>query len=119
LVSVVVRLLNWGEIVERNVSEKRAERRLPMEVGVRISVHPKSPGIETTFTDDVSPRGARVLTARRWKTDDYLKIFTVPKNFQATARVAYCRPLRGEGYVIGPEFLEPAGTWVVPPRTTE
>jgi hypothetical protein len=108
-----------GGIVERYVSEKRAERRLPMEVGVQISGHPNSPGIETTFTEDVSPRGARVLTLRRWKTDDHLKIFTLPKDFQATARVAYCHPLRGEGHVIGLEFLESAGTWVIPPQTTE
>jgi hypothetical protein len=111
--------LELGGIVERNVSEKRAERRLPMEVGVRISGHPKSPGIETTFTDDVSRRGARVLTSRRRKTDDHLTIFTLPKDFRATARVAYCRPLRGEGYVIALELLEPAGTWIVPPRTSE
>jgi hypothetical protein len=111
--------LELGGIVERNVSEKRAERRLPMEVGVQISGHLKSPGIETTFTDDVSPRGARVLTSRRWKTDDHLRIFTLPKNFQATARVAYCHPLRGQGYVIGLELLEPAGSWVIPPRTSD
>jgi hypothetical protein len=108
-----------GGIVEREVSEKRAERRLPMEVGVQISGHSNSHGIEITFTDDVSARGARVLTSRRWKTEDRLTVFTLPKNFRATARVAYCQPLRGEGYVIGLELLEPSGIWVVPPRTSE
>ncbi len=98
-------------------SAKRAERRIPMEVGVQISGNSQLPGTETTFTEDVSPRGARVVTMRRWQMDDRLKIASLPGNFQATARVAYCRTLRGEGFVIGVEFLEHAGWWVVPPAS--
>jgi hypothetical protein len=95
---------------------KRAYRRIPMEVGVQISGHYETPGVETTFTEDVSPRGARVLTSRRWQAEDRLTISTLLRDFEATARVAYCHAQRGEGYVIGLELLEPAGTWVVRPE---
>ena len=33
--------------------------------------------------------------------------------FHARARVAYCKAARSEGFVIGVEFLEPSGHWVV------
>ena len=94
---------------------KRVEKRLPMEVAVQISGHKRAPGIETTFTENVSSRGARVVTVRRWQPEDRLTFASLPGDFRATARVAYCQPLRGDGFAIGVEFLEPAGRWVVPP----
>jgi hypothetical protein len=45
-----------------------------MEVGVQITGHLALPGTETTFTENVSSRGARVLSTRRWKIYDQLTI---------------------------------------------
>lgn len=92
----------------------RSEARIPMEVGVRISGHSVSPDAETTFTENVSARGARVWSTRRWKTNDHLIIATLPGSFRATARVAYCQSIPGAGFALGLEFTEPVGTWVVP-----
>jgi hypothetical protein len=86
-----------------------------MEVAVQISGNRRVPGIETTFTENVSSRGARVVTARRWQPDDLLTISSLPGHFRATARVAYCHSLRGSGFAIGVEFLEPVGRWVINP----
>lgn len=83
-----------------------------MTVAVHISGHPTEAGVETTFTEDVSSRGARVSSVRRWRPNDKLNIESLPGDFRALARVAYCRP-HPEGYVIGLEFLEPSGRWVV------
>lgn len=94
---------------------ERAEKRVPMEIAVYISGEGKVPGVEETFTENVSFRGARVRTGRRWRTNDRLMLATPPGNFQAIARVAYCQPSGGEGFAIGLEFLEPAGRWVVHP----
>jgi hypothetical protein len=41
-----------------------------------------------------------------------LEIASLPGDFRAKARVAYCQP-QSEGFVIGLEFLEPTGRWVV------
>lgn len=92
---------------------ERKEKRVPMEVGVQLSGHLKLPGVETTFTENVSDSGARVVTVRRWRPDDRVWIASLGGDFLSLARVAYCEPLRGEGFAIGLEFLEPSGRWVI------
>jgi PilZ domain len=91
---------------------ERLERRIPMTVAVHISGREPGLGVETTFTENVSSRGARVSSIRRWRCNDKLEIKSLPGDFRALARVAYCRP-HSEGFVIGLEFLEPTGRWVV------
>ena len=90
----------------------RLEKRIPMTVAVHISGQDAASDVETTFTEDVSSRGARVSSIRRWRTNERLTIQSLPGGFQALARVAYCHP-QPEGYVIGLEFLEPSGRWVI------
>ncbi len=84
-----------------------------MAVAVQLSGNERLPGVETTFTENVSARGARVVTTRRWQTDDRVLMISLPGDFRARARVAYCQRDRDTGYAIGLEFLEPSGTWVV------
>ena len=84
-----------------------------MEVGVHISGHTAVPGTEATFTENVSSRGARVLSTRRWKINDRLVISTLAGSFRAVARVAYCQPVPQAGFAVGLEFVEPSGNWIV------
>lgn len=91
----------------------RCEMRVPMEVGVQITGHRALPGTETTFTENVSSRGARVLSTRRWKRNDQLTIATLTGSFRAVARVAYCQSVPERGFAVGLEFLSPRGSWVV------
>lgn len=87
-----------------------------MEVGVHISGNSTLPGTETTFTENVSARGARVLSTRRWRINDRLTIATLTGSFRSVARVAYCRPdPQLSGFAVGLEFLDPTGSWVVTP----
>ena len=90
---------------------ERLEKRIPMTVAVHLSGQ-ESGSVETTFTEDVSSRGARVPSVRRWRANETVFIESLPGGFHARARVAYCRP-HPEGYVIGLEFLEPSGRWVI------
>jgi len=98
----------------KSVAPLRREVRVPMEVGVDISGHARVPGTEATFTENVSARGARVLSVRRWKTNDELVITMRTGSFQSVARVAYCHPIPHTGYAVGLEFVAPSGQWVVP-----
>jgi hypothetical protein len=91
----------------------RSETRVPMEVGVHISGHSALPGTETTFTENVSSRGARVLSSRRWKINDRMLITTLAGTFQCVARVAYCHTVPQAGFAVGLEFVEPSGSWVL------
>jgi hypothetical protein len=92
---------------------QRAERRIPMEIPVLLAGHRDTPGVEPTFTENVSARGARVMSVRRWDRDASLTFASHNGDFRSSARVAYCQPLHGDGYAIGVEFLEPSGRWVV------
>lgn len=90
----------------------RFEKRIPMTVAVHISERQSASRVETTFTEDVSSRGARVPSVRRWQPNQILNLESLPGDFHTLARVAYCRA-HPDGYVIGLEFLEPSGRWVV------
>ncbi len=91
----------------------RAESRIPMEIPVLIDGHQQAPGSESTFTENVSARGARVVSIRRWEQGERLTFASHSGEFRSSARVAYCQPLQGHGFAIGVEFLEPKGRWVV------
>lgn len=91
----------------------RAERRIPMEVPVILDGHRKLPGTESTFTENVSARGARVVSTRRWEQGERLNFASRTGEFRSSARVAYCHALQGEGFAVGVEFLEATGRWVV------
>jgi len=91
----------------------RVERRIPMEIPVVLDGHHGTPGSESTFTENVSARGARVVSVRRWEQGEKLTFASRTGDFRSSARVAYCQPLQGQGFAIGVEFLEPKGRWVV------
>src|ERR1700758_1746682 len=91
----------------------RREERIPMEIPVVLEGHRQLPGAETTFTENVSAKGARVVSTRHWDRGARLLFASRTGEFRSSARVAYCQSLHGEGYAIGVEFLEPKGRWVV------
>jgi hypothetical protein len=91
----------------------RTERRIQMEIPVVLEGHHLVPGTESTFTENVSAHGARVVSVRRWEQNDRLTFVSRTGEFRSSARVAYCQPLQGDGFAIGVEFLEPKGRWVV------
>jgi hypothetical protein len=105
--------MRFGMGVPKAVIAPRRETRVPMEVGVQISGHHLLPGTETTFTENVSSRGARVLSSRRWKTNERLTIATLTGTFRSVARVAYCQPVPESGFAVGLEFLDSSGNWVL------
>ena len=93
----------------------RTENRLPMAVAILISGNESVPGTEIAFTDNVSTRGARIISQHAWHRNQRVEIASRPGNFHARARVAYCQRLREAGFAIGLEFLEPSGQWVLDP----
>ncbi len=92
---------------------RRSENRIPMEIPVVLDGHRQIPGAESTFTENVSAKGARVVSVRHWDRGAPLTLASRTGEFRSSARVAYCQSLHGDGYAIGVEFLEPKGRWVV------
>ncbi len=101
-----------GKRKSKNYQVERCEPRLPMQVGVRISGNTFMPGVESTFTENVSSRGARVRSVRRWRIGESICVLSPEAGFRSLARVAYCES-SAAGYSIGVEFLELEGQWVL------
>ena len=61
---------------------ERVEQRILMEIPVLIAGHRDVPGSESTFTQNVSARGARVISARYWEQGDAVSYthLTLPTN---------------------------------------
>jgi hypothetical protein len=94
-------------------SVARRDVRIPIEVGVHLIDRGVRSIKESTFTQDVSARGARVLSARRWRKNQRITITALAGGFQSIARVAYCKTVPGTGFAVGLELLEPSGNWIV------
>src|SRR5690348_293874 len=105
-------MASGGKTKLSNFQIARSEPRLPMQVGVRISGNTFMPGLESTFTENVSSRGARVRSVRRWRVGESISILSPEGGFRSLARVAYCES-SSVGYAIGVEFLELEGQWVL------
>jgi hypothetical protein len=89
----------------------RMERRLPVIVVVRLSPA-VSPGTdeEKTFTDNISPHGARIFSTRAWQPGDAVRV--IPLNEEAAyAKVIYSQRLPDNRYGIGVKFQDRPVTW--------
>jgi hypothetical protein len=66
---------------------------------------------ELTLTENVSRRGARVVTKKLWSANDSLVIKSLEGDLQSEARVIYNQPVRENVYAIGLELIAPVGNW--------
>jgi len=66
------------------------------------------------ITDNVSARGARVLTTSPWKPEDRLNVTSLLGSLRSRARVIYCEPAEGGLFAIGLRLYASAGTWKLP-----
>jgi hypothetical protein len=84
---------------------QRAEDRIDMKVtALLVGKHDKL-GVETGLTEDVSSRGARVISASPWPLGDTILVAIPGFHFTAAARVAYCHPLQDGRFGVGLEFV--------------
>jgi hypothetical protein len=90
--------------VSTNRSGGRSGRRIPQILVAELSC-PNEPGPrEMTFTENVSARGARVSTVRRWQPGTRVLV-TFPRNgVRSEGRVAYCQRDESGDFAIGVEL---------------
>jgi hypothetical protein len=93
---------------------KRAETRTPMKVTVDLSsLDIRMPALEG-ITENISARGARVLTKKPLKPNERLNVRSLLGNFRSRARVVYCVPVDNEKYAVGLQLFAAAGKWQSP-----
>jgi hypothetical protein len=66
---------------------------------------------ELTLTENITSRGARVVTKNLWSANDSLVIKSLEGDLQSEARVIYRQPMRENIYAIGLELIAPTGKW--------
>jgi hypothetical protein len=93
---------------------KRTEDRTPMKVTVDLSSLDIRTPAQEGVTENVSPRGARVVTNKPWKPNDRLNLRSLLGNFRSRARVVYCVPVDDEKFAIGLQLFATAGNWKSP-----
>jgi hypothetical protein len=83
----------------------RAEDRVAMKVTALLVGRHGTLRVETGLTENVSSRGARVVSTSEWPLDDTILVAIPGFHFTSSARVAYCDSLGVGRFGIGLEFV--------------
>jgi PilZ domain len=82
----------------------RSEKRTARAVAIELSRLDESLLKEKAFTENVSPRGARVVTEREWQPGS-LVLFICPKDgVRSQAQIVYCQRLGESRFAVGLEL---------------
>jgi hypothetical protein len=84
---------------------ERAELRVDMKVTAMLVGRHDKLGVERAITENVSPRGVRVISTSEWMIDDTILVALPAAHFTAVARVAYCDDLGQGRFGTGLEFI--------------
>jgi len=97
----------------------RMEKRLLIIVAVRLahSAPEGAAGEEKTYTDNISPHGARIFSKHPWQPGDALQVTPLNGN-SARGRVVYCQRLP-DRYGIGVNFEDHPITWSILQRYSD
>ena len=91
----------------------RKERRLPIVVAVRLESFDRQGDKEheQTYTDNLSPHGTRVMSARSWHTGEQAEITPVNEETHMCGEVVYCQKLDDGHFFVGLKFSQNRVSW--------
>jgi hypothetical protein len=92
---------------------RRLEDRAPVHVTVDLSGLDIHTVAQQGVTENVSARGARVVTSKPWQPNDHLKLRSLLGSLRSRARVVYCQPLGKDSFAIGLELFVSVGEWTM------
>jgi len=86
----------------------RFEKRVVRAVKVDIRLEGEGlPEEAKTLTENVSPRGARVLTDRKWRPGQRVLVAFLEEGIQSQAQIVYCERLQERKFAVGLELSFP------------
>jgi hypothetical protein len=92
--------------------------RLENRTRVRVTVDLSGLDIHATaqqgITENVSARGARVVTNQPWQPNERITVRSLLGSLRSRARVVYCQPLDQGSFAIGLELFVSVGEWTLP-----
>jgi len=91
----------------------RKYRRVPIVIVVRLASVQDLPAEaqESTYTDNVSAHGARVISRRSWQPGEEVQVTSVKDGTAIRGNVVYCQQLETGGFCLGLNFRERAVPW--------
>ena len=96
---------------------RRLQNRSPVQVAVDLSGLDVHTAAQQGVTENVSARGARVVTSKPWHPNDHITVRSLLGSLRSRARVVYCQPLGKDSFAIGLELFVSVGDWTLPPAT--
>ena len=93
---------------------RRIEDRSPVHVTVDLSGLDIHAAAQQGVTENVSARGARVVTGRPWQPNERVTVRSLLGSLRSRARVVYCQPLEKGSFAIGLELFVSIGEWTLP-----
>jgi len=97
---------------------RRLENRAPVRVAVDLSASDVHTAAQQGITENVSLRGARVLTNQPWQPNERVTVRSLLGSLRSKARVVYCQPLPEGSFAIGLELFVSIGEWTLPQTQT-
>lgn len=97
---------------------RRVEDRSPVHVTVDLSGLDVHTVAQQGVTENVSARGARVVTNKPWQPNDHVKVRSLLGSLRSRARVVYCQQLGKDSFAIGLELFVTVGVWILPQMQT-
>lgn len=96
------------------VPNGRYEKRTPKAVHVDLLRMDDSQSIETTVTENVSPRGARIVTECNSAPGKHLVVTAREQGVKSLARVVYCQRVESSKFVVGVQLVVRVEEWGKP-----
>ncbi len=93
--------------------EGRHEKRLPIVVvvGLAGAERPHGNGEEKTYTDNVSPHGARVISRHYWQPGEEAQVTPFKYGTLVCGKVVYCKRLANDRFLVGLSFSQRPVHW--------
>ena len=89
----------------------RNEKRVTMAIPVCLVTADELLVAEQAITVNVSSRGARVMTRRRWQPKEQPRLASESGEFRTHTKVVYCEPLPSGHFCIGLKFISAITDW--------
>jgi len=90
---------------EQDYAVRRIEDRVGMKVTALLVGGREKLGVETGLTENVSSRGACVISTSEWSRNETVLVAVPGFHFTSAARVAYCDALGDGRFSTGLEFV--------------
>lgn len=97
---------------------RRVEDRTPVHVTVDLSGVDIHAAAQQGITENVSARGARVVTSQPLHPNDRVTVRSLLGSLRSRARVVYCQQLEKGSFAIGLELFVSVGEWTLPQAQT-